>query len=498
MRFILLAILLPSLVFAQKKNTSLEQKIKEFDQYVETGRVKWEVPGMAVAVVKDGKVIFSKGYGTKEIGQNNPVDTQTLFSIGSTTKAMTAVCMGMLVDEGKISWDEPVIKYLPEYQLYDPYVTRELRIRDLFLHNSGVGNADFVWTIMDIPVAEIFKKMKDVKPSYSFRSGFIYQNIFYIAAGEVIKRVSGMPWESFIQQRIFTPLAMTRTAPMRRFIKDDNQTKPHNRVEGKIVTVPYTKDDEVNSAGSVWSSIDDMSKWVLCMLDSSKYPGGRLLKKNTWAEMFKPQTIVTDSEFYPTQQLTKPHWKTYGLGWFQQDYQGRKLNFHTGSLNGLTAITGQIQEERVGVMVMGNLDHAEIRHAILYKSMDHFALGGTRDWSTEFYTLYGNRTAMMDKMLKDFEGKRVANTKPTLPLQAYAGKYSDPLYGDVEVTLQGNQLVLVANHIVKLTAEHWNYDTFRGWFEDKSWGKANATFILGPTGQVDKVSLDGMEFARKN
>jgi hypothetical protein len=214
--------------------------------------------------------------------------------------------------------------------------------------------------------------------------------------------------------------------------------------------------------------------------------------------MFKPQTIVTDSEFYPTQQLTKPHWKTYGLGWFQQDYQGRKLNFHTGSLNGLTAITGQIQEERVGVMVLGNLDHAEIRHAILYKSMDHFAMGGTRDWSTEFYTLYGNRTAMMDKMLKDFEGKRVANTKPTLPLQAYAGKYSDPLYGDVEVTLQGNQLVLVANHIVKLTAEHWNYDTFRGWFEDKSWGKANATFILGPTGQVDKVSLDGMEFARKN
>jgi CubicO group peptidase (beta-lactamase class C family) len=289
---------------------------------------------------------------------------------------------------------------------------------------GGFGNADFVWTIMDIPVAEIFKKMKDVKPSYSFRSGFIYQNIFYIAAGEVIKRVSGMPWESFIQQRIFTPLAMTRTAPMRRFIKDDNQTKPHNRVEGKIVTVPYTKDDEVNSAGSVWSSIDDMSKWVLCMLDSSKYPGGRLLKKNTWTEMFKPQTIVTDSEFYPTQQLTKPHWKTYGLGWFQQDYQGRKLNFHTGSLNGLTAITGQIQEERVGVMVLGNLDHAEIRHAILYKSMDHFALGGTRDWSTEFYTLYGNRTAMMDKMLKDFEGKRVANTKPTLPLQAYAGKYS--------------------------------------------------------------------------
>jgi len=268
MRILFILLCLPVLVFAQK-NSSLEQKIREFDQYVENGRKKWEVPGLAVAVVKDGKVIFKKGYGIREVGKPDLVNTETLFACGSTTKAMTAVCMGMLVDEGKIGWDDPVIQYLPEYQLYDPYVTRELKIRDLFLHNSGVGNADFVWTLMHIPVDEIFRKMKQVKPSYSFRGGFIYQNIFYIAAGEVIKRVSGKPWEVYIQERIFTPLGMTRTAPMLKHIPDANQTRPHIKIENTITAIEYTKDDYIGPAGSVWSSIDDMGKWVVCMLDSS-------------------------------------------------------------------------------------------------------------------------------------------------------------------------------------------------------------------------------------
>ena len=231
--------------------------------------------GLSVAVIKDGKVIFKKGYGVRELGKPEPVDTETLFACGSTTKAMTATCMGMLVDEGKVKWDDLVSTYLPEYQLYDPYVSRELRIRDLFIHNSGLGNADFVWTLMDIPAEEILKKMRQVKPSYSMRSSFIYQNIFYIAAGEVIKKISGKPWEVFIQERIFTPLGMTRTAPKRRYIQDGNQAKPHYKIENTIQSIENTKDDEIGPAGSVWASIDDMGKWTLCMLDSSRYSGGR-------------------------------------------------------------------------------------------------------------------------------------------------------------------------------------------------------------------------------
>lgn len=173
---------------------------------------------------------------------------------------------------------------------------------------------------------------------------------------------------------------MTRTAPMRKYIKDDNQTRPHFKIEKIIRPIGYTKDDAVGPAGSVWSSIDDMSKWVVCMLDSSKYSGGRLLKKETWQEMFKPQTLVPPGEFYPTAQITKPNWTTYGLGWFQHDYKGKKLNFHTGSLAGLTAINAQIQDEKIGFYIFENYDHAELRHALMYKALDLFALGGsTRD-----------------------------------------------------------------------------------------------------------------------
>jgi CubicO group peptidase (beta-lactamase class C family) len=174
-----------------------DQQIKAFDAYVESARKLYQVPGLAVTVVKDGKVLFKKGYGVRELGTTSAVDTQTLFACASTTKAMTAMCMAMLVDEGKVKWDDAVIKHLPDFQLYDPYVTRELKIRDLFTHNSGVGNADFFWSIMSIPGDEVLSKMKMVKPSYSLRSSFIYQNIFYLYAGKVIEKVSGQPWEEF-------------------------------------------------------------------------------------------------------------------------------------------------------------------------------------------------------------------------------------------------------------------------------------------------------------
>ncbi len=239
-----------------------DQKIKEFDAYIQKSQAEWRAPGMAVAVVKDGKVIFKKGFGVRELGKEDKVDTETLFSCASTTKAMTATCIGMLVDEGKLKWDDLVITHLPEYQLYDPAVTRELRVRDLLTHNSGVGNTDFLWGAMDIPTKEMLTRMRLVKPSYSLRSSFIYQNLFYVAAGQVIENVSGKPWEVFIQERIFTPLGMSRTVSKRKYIKDNNQVRPHFEVEKKIKAIDYTKDDEVGPAGSVWSSIDDMSKWM--------------------------------------------------------------------------------------------------------------------------------------------------------------------------------------------------------------------------------------------
>jgi CubicO group peptidase (beta-lactamase class C family) len=480
--------------FAQPITT----QIKEFDTYIEKSRAAWQMPGMAVAVVKDGKVIFKKGFGVTQLGTKNMVNTQTIFGCGSTTKAMTAVCMALLVDEGKVSWDDAVVKHFPEFHLYDPAVTRELKIRDLFIHNSGVGNADFLWGVMDVSSDEILRKMQLVEPSYSLRSSFIYQNIFYLAAGKIIEKISGQKWEDFIQARIFQPLGMNRTFSTLKSIKDSNQSKPHYLVNGSIKVIESTSPDRVGPAGGVYSCIDDISKWVVCMLDSSKYEGGRLLKPTTWTELFKPQVIVPASQFYPTMKIIKPNWTTYGLGWFQHDYKGKKINYHTGSLAGEIAIHGQLPDAKLGIYVFGNYDHAELRHALVYKAFDLFALGGNRDWSAEFLTLYSGIKEKGEKEEKDFEAKRAANTNPSKPLVDYAGKYSDPLYGEVEVTLVGNKLFVNANNFLKATLSHWHYDTFRGEYEKDWYGKANATFTLNATGKIEKLNFEGMEFKKTN
>ncbi len=476
--------------------SQLSNQAKEFDAYVEKARAEWQVPGLAVAVVKDGKVVLSKGYGVRQLGTTNKVDSQTIFACASTTKAMTAVCMGMLVDEGKVKWDDAVIKYLPDFQLYDPYVTRELKIRDLFTHNSGVGNTDFLWGVMNASSDEVLNKMRYVEPSYSLRASFIYQNIFYLAAGKVTEKISGQKWEDFIQSRIFQPLGMMRTFATLTAAKDVNHSKPHYLVNGSIKTIEATNADHIGPAGSVNASIDDMSKWMICMLDSSKYAGGRLLKATTWKEMFKPQAIVPANQFYPTMQLTQPNWTTYGLGWFQHDYKGKKVNFHTGSLAGEIAINAQLPDSKLCIYVFGNLDHAEIRHALMYKAFDIFALGGNRDWSAEFLTLYKSIQAKSDKVEKDFEAKRMANTKPTKLLEEYGGKYSNPLYGELEIIVNDNKLICNANNYLKATLTHWHYDTFRGIYEKDWYGHALATFTLGSTGKVEKVNFEGMEFMK--
>ncbi|MDJ1503147.1 serine hydrolase [Xanthocytophaga agilis] len=488
----LLFYLFSPLLFAQTA-----KQLNEFDAYIQKAVKEWQIPGLAIAVVKDGKVILKKGYGTREVGKDQLVDVHTLFACASTTKALTATGMGMLVDAGKVSWNDPVIKYLPDFHLYDPYVTKQLTVRDLFTHNSGVGNTDFLWGDTDWSSEEVLQKMAMVKPSYSFRASFIYQNIFYLVAGKVIEKVSGMSWGEFMKQRIFQPLGMTRTKPYFKEVTDANRSRPHFKVENTIVAIEDLKADAIGPAGSVWSCVDDMAKWVACMLDSSKYTGGRLVNPQTWTELFKPQVMVPPSQFYPTMRLTQPNWTTYGLGWFQQDYKGKKVNFHTGSLPGTIAIHGQLPEAKLGIYILGNYDHAEIRHALMFKAFDLFALGGNRDWSAEFLTLYQNLAEAAKTAEKEFESSRKLNTQPSFPLEAYTGKYSDPLYGDVVITLANNQLSVTINKFVKITVEHWHYNTFRGWYEKKWYGKDTINFILSADGTIEKVVIDGKGYQKE-
>lgn len=454
-------------------------KLQQLDQYIEKARQQWEVPGLAVSVVKDGKSIWCKGYGTRGLDQVDPVDIETLFAICSTTKAMTAACMAMLVDEGKMDWDDKVVEYLPQFKLSDPYWTSEIRIRDLLTHNTGMGNADLLWYLWDYDEEVILDKMRYPEPSYPVRGGYTYQNNMYAVAGQVIEKVSGQEWSEFIQQRIFDPLQMSNTFPTQRRSETYlNRSSAHSRYQGVIRTFPDESADKIAPAGAVWSNIEDMQKWMLFVLDSARVNGQRLISETNYREWLKPQAIVSDAGFYPTQQLTKPHWKTYALGWFQHDYQGRAVSFHTGSLQGTIAIIGLIPEEKLGVYVLGNLDHAEVRHAIMYKVFDLFGDEGiNRDWSTEFLDLYKklqprSRESSQDEVL----------ILPNYRLADFTGLYEDDYLGKLEILMENGKLKLLIGTDIEARLQHKNRNTFLVEYLSRPY-MINSTIIFEENGQ---------------
>jgi CubicO group peptidase (beta-lactamase class C family) len=470
---------------------------RDFDAYVAKAVRDWQAPGLSIAVVKDGKIVFAKGYGVRETGKPEPFDTSTMSAIASTTKAMTAVAMAMLVDEGKVKWDDPVTKYLPSFQLYDPYVTRQVTVRDLLTHRAGLGNSDYLWAVADLPASEIVSRLRLVKPAYSIRSSFIYQNTMYIAAGEVIAAASGMPWSKFVQTRIFDRLGMRNTYPLLSLVPPNaNAATPHFRY-GRDTIVAITKDRSraIGPAGDVWSSAADMSKWMIFLLDSAIVNGKRLLKPATFAELFTPQVMVPPDEFYPTMALTKPHWTTYGLGWFQHDYQGRMLDFHTGSLNGLVAIIGLVPDQRFGVYILSNRDHVEIRHALMYKAIDIFLGNPSRDWSSDLLRLYDGRRAAGDSARAASERRRIKGTKPSLSLSKYAGVYEDSLLGRISVVEHDGKLRVEAGPNLKGNLEHWQYDRFRARYDDRWQGTDFITFTIGD-GVASALEIAGLTLKR--
>lgn len=481
---------------AQNKKQNLQNNLTAFDSYVQKAMQTWQVPGLAVAIVKDNEIVFSKGYGVREVGTDKKVNTKTYFSCASTTKAMTAMCMAILADQGKVQWTDPVIKYLPKFQLNDPFVTRELTIRDLFLHNSGVGNTDYLWGDNNLSPDEILAKMYLVKPAYSFRSSFIYQNIFYLVAGKVIEKISGKPWNIFVKENIFDPLGMQHTKATFKEVKDENHAMPHFLIDDKVTVIEKDTADAIAPAGSVLSCADDIALWMKCMIDSSKYTGGRLVKPATWTYLLKPQTIVTESEFYPTQIITKPNFTTYAMGWFQQDYKGYKLNFHTGSLAGETAIHAQLPDRKFGIFVFGNLDHAELRHALVFKAIDLFELGGQMDWSTAFKKLYDSLNTVGKQSDAANTPVQILNTKPSLSLESYAGTYQDELYGTIQIVFEDNQLKAIINNVLKGNLSHYHFNTFKVLYQKKHYPADYYTFQLNNGGKINAVTIGSITYKR--
>jgi CubicO group peptidase (beta-lactamase class C family) len=487
--------------FAQTKSkraSTLLSQAAVFDKYIQDAMPLWKIPGLSVAVVKEGKVIFKKGYGVTRLGQPTAFDTSTLSICASTTKAMTAVCVAMLVDAGKLKWNDKVADILPGFKINDAYTTSQITVKDLLTHNAGLGNADWLWVVQNDD-DEIVKRMRYLTPSYSLRSSFIYQNLMYGVAGKVIERVSGKKWQDFITENLFQVLGMSRTyATYDYSSKETNRISPHFMVNDTVNVIPYIDYPGVSAAGAVWSCANDISKWMMFMLDSTKWNGKRFLKPETFAELMKPQVIIPADEFYPTMKVTKPHWTTYGLGWFQQDYRGKMVEFHTGSLDGAVAIIGLIPDEHFGIYIFENLDHAELRHALMLKAFDLWLFNdNSKDWSNDLFSLYGKLKAEAKGKQKDKDAKRVLGTKPSLPLQDYAGKYSSDTYGEAAIMVNDNRLSITYPNNTILKLEHWNYDIFKGSFNNFWWDKSNVQFFLNGDGKVFYFEMDGIRYQKQ-
>jgi CubicO group peptidase (beta-lactamase class C family) len=471
-----------------------------FDGYVAQAVKDWKTTGLAVAVVKDGQIVFAKGYGVRKLGAPDPVDDRTLFAVGSTTKAMTAAAIGMLVDEGKVAWDDPVIKHLPWFALKDPYMTREIRVRDLLTHRAGVPNTDYLWYEQPLSAREIIGRLRQVELETSPRTHFTYQNVMYAVAGEVVAVASGMPWAEFIRTRIFEPLGMRSSIPTAATLaQQSNVAQPHYEIDGTVQTIGNASVDGVAPAGSVWSSVRDMAQWLNLLLAKGTIGGAsgtRLLSEKVVTELFTPQTMVGPDAFYPTARLTTPHWTTYGLGWFQADYGGEKVDFHTGSIDGMVAIAGLIRDRNLGVFVLANLDHTELRHALMYRVFDAYLGRPARDWSADMRTLYAGLAAEAAARRAKTEASRISGTKPSLPLERYAGDYASPLFGTLTIAVRDGRLHARYGTGFVGPLEHWHHDTFRATWEARWRGTALATFQLDARGQVASAVSDLGTFTR--
>lgn len=470
---------------------------RELDGYISQAVKDWRIPGLAIAVVQNGVVAYARGFGVLELGKPASVDEHTRFAIGSTTKAMTALALGMLVDEGKIRWDDRVIDYLPDFRLSDPWVTRELTIRDLLTHRSGLGNADLLWDGGDNTTEEIVRRIRYLPLAYSFRGGFVYQNIMYAVAGLVVEKVSGASWENFLRTRIWQPLGMNETEPLLRDIEGKpNVASPHQMIHDTVRVITNRPVDAVKAAGAVWSSVADMAKWMRFILDSGRVDGKRLLNAGTYQEIFTPQ-VRASLGMYPTTRVVRPHFFTYGLGWFLHDYQGETVWMHTGSIDGMSAIIGLLPDRRVGVYVLADLDHAELRHALMYKVFDLATGKPARDWSSELHKLYGGLEAQEKAAELAQEQKRATNTKPGLPLGSYAGAYSDSTFGRVVISMRGDALHFELGRGFVGDLEHWDYESFQVRWQDTRMDPELVTFIPDGNGGVRALRAFGQTFCRE-
>ncbi|MFW5951593.1 MAG: serine hydrolase, partial [Gemmatimonadota bacterium] len=470
--------------------------LRALDRYIAEAREAWEVPGLAVAIVKGDEVVFARGYGVRDLRTGGEVDEHTLFAIASNTKAFTAAALAILVDEGELSWDDRVREHLPWFRLYDPYVTEDLRIRDLLSHRSGLGtfSGDLLWYGTHYDAEEVVRRARHVPQANPFRGGYGYSNLMFIAAGEVVRAVSGEPWDAFVRRRILEPLGMERTVlSTDSLVSRANVATPHGPWEGEVVAFPWYNWDAMGAAGGIISSVAEMAEWLELQLDRGVLaPGDTLFSPRRSWEMWTVHTPLAVSpgyqELYPT-----THFRGYGLGWSLNDYKGRKVVSHGGGYDGMFSRVVLVPEEELGAVVLTN-SMTGVTTAITNRVLDLYLGGDQRDWSELLRERAERADAREAARRAEVVERTIEGTDPSLPLDAYTGTYGGAMYGEAEVTREDGGLVLrlLPNPDLVADLEHLQLDTWViEWRRPFPWfGKGVAQFLTNPAGEVVELKLD--------
>ena len=474
----------------------------DLDADVARSMKTFQVPGMAIAIVKDGKVVAARGFGVRKLGEAAPVDGKTLFEVASNSKVFTAAALAMLVDEGKLAWDDPVTKHLPDFQMYDAYVTHEMTVRDLLVHRSGLGlgAGDLLWwPTTQFTTDEIIHKLRYIKPATSFRSAYAYDNLLYIVAGKIIAQKSGKSWGETVRERILKPVGMaTTTTSLAENAGNVNVAQPHSKINGKISSVKAVPADNAVGAVGINTNAEDIARWMNVLLNNGvigKDAAGkeqRLFSAKQGTEIFTPVTPMKIGEGNPKLAATRPNFFSYGLGLQLRDYKGRKVALHGGALLGFYSRVVMVPEEKLGIAILTNAESGGSMTSLQYRILDHYLAAAPSDWIRLIDEVEQEGLAKDKAAQAKANTTRAAMSSPSLPLAAYDGEYQDPWYGKVAIKQVGNKRVMSFLKTPDLTGEleHFQHDTFIVRWKDRHFNAdAYVSFSLNPDGSIERMKM---------
>ena len=435
-------------------------KLRGLDDLAEQAMKQWKVPGVAIAVVQDGKVIYAKGYGYRDLEKKLPVTTGTLFPIGSISKSFTALTFAILKDEGKADWDQPVRTYLPEFAMNDVVATERATPRDLFSHRTGLPRHDLVWYSSDFTREDMVSRLRYLKPNKSFRSAYQYNNLTIMTMGYLEGKLTGLGWEGAIQQRIFKPLGMTHSnLSVEEIEKTDDHALPYELKKDIVTKVPYHNIDAIGPAGSINSSVEDMSHYLTFQLGDGKYGDQRIVSESNLREMHSPQTAIPDPP--PAFSLPGLGHFSYGLAWVVTSYRGHNLVWHNGGIDGFYALLSMLPDDHMGVVVLTNLPHGQTPEVLAYNVYDRLLGLDALPWFDRFKEIEAKGKQQEDEAKKNKPTDRKTGTHPSHNLADYAGEYENPGYGKIRVAQKGDALEVSINRLGPWALENYHYDVFQ-------------------------------------